>query len=557
MNTLWQDLRYGARMLLKQLGFTLIAVFTLALGITVNSTTFFVTATAQQTLDGDWTGEIKIGNETISLNVHFKRGPDGEIGSVEMLGQKDLALASVKLQSHRLQFELPRESGSFSFDGLLQVDAISGEVRRGTERGSFDLVKIAKVANQTLEQYVGTYELSPNHLIGISLSPSFGMTFVDYKTGELRNLATSSETTCSFGPAIFGRAPIEARITFTKDERGAVSGLILQRVVSASVSARRLQFKREEVLFKNGEITLAGTLVLPNTKAPYPVFVRTHGSGRALRNIAQGEWLAYYGVAMLTYDKRGSGKSTGDVQQANISDLADDALAGVQFLKTRKDIDPQWIGLMGGSEAGWVVPLAAARSKDIAFIFVSSPSALSLGETIVYEVGTVGRERGFSEDEIKQMKAIRGLYNDALLTNTGWELVRQVINESKEKRWFRYARVPQTLSEPLPQAQIEKTRRQLDFDPQAVWEKTSIPVLAVWGELDRNVPARQSATRLKQYLDKAGNQDHTLIVFPKGNHEGLEAETGFDDEYPRLKRYVPGYFETTINWIQKRVNTTK
>jgi uncharacterized protein len=557
MQTLLQDPRCSARMLSKQPAFTLMAVLTLALGVAANRATFFVNATAQQTLDGDWTGEIKLGKETIPLNVYFKRGPDGEIGSVEMLGQKDLALASVRLQSDRLQFELPREPGSFSFDGLLQLDAITGEVRRGTERGSFNLVKIAKIANQTLEQYVGTYEFSPDHLIAISLSPSFGMTFVDYQTGELRNLATSSETTCSFGPAIFSRVPIEARITFTKDERGAVSGLSLQRVGSADVSARRLQFKREEVMFKNGEIMLAGTLVLPNTKAPYPVFVRTHGSGRALRNIAQGEWLAYYGVAMLTYDKRGSGKSTGDVQQANISDLAEDALAGVQFLKGRQDIDAKRIGLLGGSEGGWVVPLAASRSKDIAFIFVGSPSALSLAETIVYEVGAVGRERGFSEDEIKQMKAIRGLYNDALLTNIGWDLVRQVISESKEKRWFRYARVPQALPEPLPQAQIEKTRRQLDFDPQAVWEKTSIPVLAVWGELDRNVPARQSATRLKQYLDKAGNQDHTLVVFPKGNHEVLEAETGFDDEYLRLKRYVPGYFETTINWIQKRVNTTK
>src|SRR5262249_12169705 len=246
-----------------------------------------------------------------------------------------------------------------------------------------------------------------------------------------------------------------------------------------------------------------------------------------------------------------------DVQQANISDLADDALAGVQFLKGRQDIDLKRIGLMGGSEGGWVVPLAASRSKDIAFIFVSSPSALSLAETIVYEVGAVGRERGFSEDDIKQMKAIRGLYNDSLLTNSGWDLVRQVISESKEKRWFRYARVPQTLPEPFPQAQMEKARRQLDFDPQAVWEKTSIPVLAVWGELDRNVPARQSAIRLKQYLNKAGNQDHTLMVLPKGNHEGLEAETGFDDEYARLKRYVPGYLDTTINWIQKRMKTTK
>jgi hypothetical protein len=98
MQTLWQDLRYGARMLLKQPSFTLIAVFMLALGVTVKRATFFVTATVQQTLDGDWTGEIKLGKETISLNAHFKRGPDGEIGNIEMLGQKELALVNIRLQ---------------------------------------------------------------------------------------------------------------------------------------------------------------------------------------------------------------------------------------------------------------------------------------------------------------------------------------------------------------------------------------------------------------------------------------------------------------------------
>jgi len=113
MTNLWQDLRYGTRMLLKKPGFILTSVLILELGMGANRESVFVSATAQQMLDGDWTGEIKIGKETISINVHFKRGSDGDTGSVEMMGQKDLALANIKLQANRLQFELPRESCPF------------------------------------------------------------------------------------------------------------------------------------------------------------------------------------------------------------------------------------------------------------------------------------------------------------------------------------------------------------------------------------------------------------------------------------------------------------
>jgi pimeloyl-ACP methyl ester carboxylesterase len=136
-------------------------------------------------------------------------------------------------------------------------------------------------------------------------------------------------------------------------------------------------------------------------------------------------------------------------------------------------------------------------------------------------------------------------------------VVRKVLEESKDKKWFRHARVPALIPATIPQARVEKVRRRLDFGTQPVWENISIPVLAMWGELDRNVPARQSAVRLEQALAKAGNKDRELIVFPKGNHEGFEAETGYDEEYPRLKRYVPSYHETIIKWLLTHVKLPK
>jgi pimeloyl-ACP methyl ester carboxylesterase len=109
----------------------------------------------------------------------------------------------------------------------------------------------------------------------------------------------------------------------------------------------------------------------------------------------------------------------------------------------------------------------------------------------------------------------------------------------------RYARVPDFLPKDITMDFENAERQRLDFDPRTSWEKIRIPVLAVWGALDRSVPVKESAARLAEALKQAGNRDYTLVTFPKGNHEGFEAETGFED-YARLRRYVPEYHETIL-----------
>ena len=99
----------------------------------------------------------------------------------------------------------------------------------------------------------------------------------------------------------------------------------------------------------------------------------------------------------------------------------------------------------------------------------------------------------------------------------------------------------------------------LRFDPQPLWEQTTIPVLALYGGLDRNVPAPKNVAALGKALKKAGNKDYTIVVFPKANHEGMEAVKGFlnNEETAGLSSFVPGYFDTAINWTLKRVVVPK
>ncbi|HKP70704.1 MAG TPA: alpha/beta hydrolase, partial [Pyrinomonadaceae bacterium] len=117
-------------------------------------------------------------------------------------------------------------------------------------------------------------------------------------------------------------------------------------------------YREEEVLFENGVVKLAGTLLLPLRGDKHPAVVITHGSSPNERTTYRswGRRFAEAGIAALIYDKRGAGKSTGDTRSASMENLADDAVAGVQLLSRRADIDASKIGVMGHSQGGWIAP---------------------------------------------------------------------------------------------------------------------------------------------------------------------------------------------------------
>src|SRR5215471_11347107 len=142
--------------------------------------------------------------------------------------------------------------------------------------------------------------------------------------------------------------PIEGD-TFT----GEFSGV---GVTGAPFTLRRTNktpviLKEEEVTFRNGDVTLAGTMIIPKGPGPHPAIVVTHGGGPDSRQKpgynSDGYFFARLGVAALAYDKRGVGKSAVAYRTASLEDPADDALAGVRPLKARKDVDARDIGVMG------------------------------------------------------------------------------------------------------------------------------------------------------------------------------------------------------------------
>jgi len=158
-------------------------------------------------------------------------------------------------------------------------------------------------------------------------------------------------------------------------------------------------YLEEEVFYENKEakITLAGTLTLPSQEGLFPVVLLITGSGPQDRDeaiaghrpfLVLADYLTRQGIAVLRVDDRGVGRSTGDFSPATSEDFASDVLAGIAYLKTRKEINPKKIGLIGHSEGGIIAPMVAVKSPDVAFIVLMAGTGLT-GEEILYLQGAL------------------------------------------------------------------------------------------------------------------------------------------------------------------------
>jgi len=173
----------------------------------------------------------------------------------------------------------------------------------------------------------------------------------------------------------------------------------------------------ETITFQNGDVTLAGTLDLPAGEGPFPAIVTIHGSPPLTRNDIYNLYVSHFfvqhGFAVLRYDKRGAGESTGkypevgiETSEVNLNILADDVLAGVKFLKNHNLINPSMIGVSGFSQGGWIAPLAASKSADVAFAIVLSGPTCTVGQEIYYSdlvEDDEGKEAAISLKEASDM----------------------------------------------------------------------------------------------------------------------------------------------------------
>jgi uncharacterized protein len=251
------------------------------------------------------------------------------------------------------------------------------------------------------------------------------------------------------------------------------------------------QIDEEDVRIPVRDTVLGGTIFVPREPGRYPAVVFVHGAGRGSRSalLDQAEFLARAGIVALVYDKRTVGYS---FASRDFDLLADDALAAVRLLRERPEVDPSRVGLWGVSEGGWVVPIAAARSSDVAFVILVSAPNVSPQSQAVWVF----------DDHLRRIGAPEGL--------------RQAAIHAIPMGEFNYSR----------------------HNPVPALRNLRLPVLALYGTHDRAVPVLQSSRVLAEALESGGNGDFAIRFF-----EGADHDLRVDDAF------AAGYLETMANWV--------
>lgn len=328
-----------------------------------------------------------------------------------------------------------------------------------------------------------------------------------------------------------------------------------------SGSAPPKYYREEEVTFKNGDVTLSGTLLLPNRPNGFPAVILTHGSGPATRATYRSWGLKFVkkGMAALIYDKRGNGKSTGEWRTASMENLADDAIAGLNYLKTRSEIDVKKIGVAGHSQGGWIAPLTSVRSKDVAFVIASAASGVSPDKQSIYHRANVIREMGFSEQAVKIATDLR-----EKLYATGRMILEKNPKADEERRkvavelakyakepWFDAgAELPPNLDDDHPSPGALEL---LFFQPVPMWEKVKVPVLLMWGDKDTIVPVVEGRAIIENALKTAGNKDVTVKIFPNIDHGSVVVRPKDAPwDFPRVDL---NYYEAMADWAVSKTRS--
>ena len=374
--------------------------------------------------------------------------------------------------------------------------------------------------------------------------------------------------------ASIGRAVYDGKL---EDEK--ISGTFKQGMANGTfyleplhVIPEDIPYIQEEVSIEvTDDVTLAGTLTLPEGKGPFRAVVLITGSGPQNRDEyvfgfkpfkILADHFTREGIAVLRCDDRGVASSTGDRDSATTKDFADDVKAQVAYLESRPEIGS--IGLLGHSEGALVSGMVAAGNPDIGFVVLMAGPAVRGDELLMAQLEEIMRVGGASKAEIAAELELQARTFNVMRTGHGAQELRADMHE-RMKAQIKELPFEERLVLGNIKKHIEKVldakfeavstpwfRFFTAYDPRPDLAEVKCRVLAVFGGKDTQVPAEMNSKALEETFTEAGKKNFKIRIFTDANHLFQTAETGSPDEYAKLeKEFVPDFAEFISTWILK------
>jgi pimeloyl-ACP methyl ester carboxylesterase len=505
--------------------------------------------------DRFWVGGAHLGRDWIYVKLKLTHDTGGAADlHVPQLRLAHRKIDGAAISGDRIRLLVDEAGRRVEIEGVVEEKSIRGHLAAEGKVGELRLSPYRPVSPEALDAVAGDYRLSAERTISV-VREADGLRLLDFASGDSSLMWPGEEPESFFQVLPLDEAYFNGsrRLGARFDPKAATASFSFRDGTSAE-GARVSVYREENVATETTAAHLTGTLKIPREGARFPAIVIVSGSGPNDRTSCDHvqRLFALNGVAVLSYDKRGLGESklkgaAPDSDHASFAELADDAVAWVDFLKSRPEIDPRRIGLWGHSQGGWIAPIAALKSRDVQFlIIVSAPTVNPLSQTTYYSEHQM-RADGFPETDVSD--ALGYMYGLSAIAASGGRDFAQF----KSRRdavaaspWSEYVATPESAEELLQWPSF-------DYEPIPTLLKLQIPLLAVYGERDTLIPAVQSALTTRGILRSSGLSSFEVLRFAEGDHELFRVNTGSIREFASRPGYCNGYFSKMLEWVRHQV----
>jgi pimeloyl-ACP methyl ester carboxylesterase len=267
------------------------------------------------------------------------------------------------------------------------------------------------------------------------------------------------------------------------------------------------------------------------------------------------------GIAVLRYDDRGNGRSTGDFKAATTEDLATDAESAITYLKTRKEINKNAIGLAGHSEGGMIAAMIASKTNDLGFVVLLAAPGLRGDKVLLLQQEYFAKASGVSQSEIQRNRGINAVAFEIVLNSKDQKkmenelntYLRTVLQNDKKIVLPEGMTMDAYVASQMSQVMSPWMQYFLRYDPVPALEKVRCPVLALFGEKDLQVPPTENAVAVENAFKTGGNKNATVKTIPNLNHLFQNCTTGLPKEYGDIEEtFSPVALDEITSWIKSQ-----